>query len=67
MIRVTEGLPGGILRPYRDHHCEALDVRFGQKPRIGRMSELGQTATFDTRWPCVWNAPMNRHSGPNVG
>ncbi len=31
------------------------------------MSEMGQTATFDTAWRCVWNAPMNRHSTPNVG
>ncbi len=41
MIRIIESLPGGGLRPYRDHHCEVLEVRFGEKPQIGRMSELG--------------------------
>ncbi len=31
------------------------------------MPEMGQTATFDTAWNCVWNAAVNRHSGRNVG
>ena len=31
------------------------------------MSELGQTTTFGAPFGHVWNAPMNRHSGPNVG
>jgi hypothetical protein len=28
---------------------------------------LGQTTTFGAPFGHVWNAPMNRHSGPNVG
>ena len=36
------------VRPYRDDHWEALKLRFGLEPQTGRMSELGQTATFAT-------------------
>ena len=39
----------------------------GNSAHRARMSELGQTATFSTAWSCVWNALVNRHSGPNVG
>lgn len=31
------------------------------------MSVLGQSRTFRTPLRYVWNAAMNRHSGPNIG
>ncbi len=55
------------VRLYRDNHWEALEFRFGLEPQTGRMSELGQTATFGTAWFRVWNATVNRHSDRNVG
>ncbi len=39
----------------------------GLGPRIGRMSELGQRATFSTVWRYAWNAAESRHSAPKVG
>ncbi len=31
------------------------------------MSALGHVPTFTTPLRSVWNAPLNRHSAPNVG
>jgi hypothetical protein len=67
MNRVIEGLSDRVLRPYRDHHCEALEARFGQKPQRGRMSAVDHTRTYSTPRHHVWNAAMTGHSGANVG
>jgi hypothetical protein len=38
MNRVIEDLPDGVLRPYRDHHLDPLEVRFGREQKTGRMT-----------------------------
>ncbi len=34
--------PQWTMRPYPDDHWESLEARFGQEPRRGRMTVLGQ-------------------------
>jgi hypothetical protein len=53
--------------PYRDHHSEPLEARFGLEPQTGRRAALGHEPTFAACQRSVWNATVNRHSAPKVG
>ncbi len=54
------------LTPSRDDHWESLEGHFAQEPRKGRMTGLGQRATFTTPLRNVRLATANRHSRPSV-